>query len=388
MRRAALAVLALGALAALGLHAIHAGIYLRDPDTIFWGFGAPLGLGLLVAGLALLPAPGRLALGSVALVLTLVEGAFGVLNASQAPQLETHVADDYYQADPDLGWVPRPGSTTPATKRVDGETVYDVEYAIDARGRRATPAAAPVEPTRFALFFGGSCTFGEGLEQEQTLPYYVGERAASYRSYNYGFHGYGPQQLLARLESGRLRAEVEEQSGLLVYLFIDSHVNRAIGSLEVYTGWAHEAPHYALDARGEPVRRGNLTTGRPATALALSVLGKSQLLRYFRVELPPVITDDHVDFTARLFARSAALFHEQFGGGRFVVVAFPGSKLAGRLGHALDARGIEFVDLSRLLDYGQPEYHLAHDWHPTALTNQKLAERIVGELGLGAYAAR
>jgi hypothetical protein len=386
MIRTALFVLGV-LIAVLGLWAIQAGVYVRDPHTIFWAVGAPLALALLGTAWLSLPPTGRLALGSVVLALALVEGAAALVNASREPRIETHVAEDYYQEDPTLGWVPRPGIRTPAWKRVNGRTVYEVEYAIDARGRRLTPVAPARSRTRYALFFGDSCTFGEGVGQRETLPYYAAERAPDHAPYNYGFHGYGPQHLLARLESGTLRSEVEGDSGVGVYLFIDSHVNRAIGSLVVYTGWAHHAPHYVLDASGEPVRRGSLTTGRPFTALVQSVLGRSQLLRTFRIELPPRITDDHVDLTARILARAARLLRQQLGGGRFVVVAFPGSTLAGRLGAALDARGVELLDYSRLLDYAQPEHHIAHDWHPTPLTNRRLAQRLVADLGLAADAA-
>jgi hypothetical protein len=200
--------------------------------------------------------------------------------------------------------------------------------------------------------------------------------------YNYGFHGYGPQQMLARLESDGLRAEIAEADGVLVYLFIDAHVSRAIGSLRVYTQWADDMPFYVLDASGRPWRHGNFNTGRPLTAMAYSLLGRSALLEAFRVDLPVRIDDRHVEITAALLARSQDLFHAQFGPQRFVVVAFPGSRLAGPLGTALRRRGVEFLDFSALLDPDRPEYHIPEDWHPTALTNRVLAEHVVDALAL------
>jgi hypothetical protein len=383
-----LLALAFVCFAILAFSVVNAGEYFRDPHSILWRFAAPLTLALLCLAFVVLPATGRLALGSALVTVGLIEGFFALLNASQQPQVETYVDPGYYQEQNDLGWAPRPGITTRASKCVDGVPIYDVEYAIDDRGRRITPVASTQGRTRFVLFFGCSCTFGEGLAQTETLPFFVSKGAPRIMPYNYGFHGYGPQHLLARLESGSLRGEVEEREGDLVYLFIDSHVNRAIGSLAVYNGWAHSAPNYVIDASGEHVRRGTLTTGRPLTALAYSLLGSSQVLRHFRVEVPPVITDDHVEFTARIFARSAALFHEQFGPGRFVVVISPGSTLAGRLGSALERLGVESLDYSQLFDYQQPEYHLPEDWHPTAKANQVMAERLDADLADGADPSR
>ena len=108
----------------------------------------------------------------------------------------------------------------------------------------------------------------------------------------------------------------------------------------------------------------------------------SPTVRYLGVELPPAITDEHVRFTARLFARSAALFREQFGGGRFAVVIFPGSKHAAHLVAALDLLGVDSLDYSALLDYDRPEHFIPEDWHPSTRTYRILAERLVEDLGL------
>jgi hypothetical protein len=386
MRRLLRALLSASALACTALllfaSARHEDTF-RDPEDIFWWFAVPLATGLSSLLLLVLPATGRLALLSSLLVIALFETGFGVVQNVTEQKIQTFTDPEYYQDDENLGYAPKPGIRTVARKHVNGDLVYEVDYEIDGYGRRATPLSPPPgERTRFLLFFGGSCTFGEGLEQDQTLPYLVARQSPGHRPYNYGFHGYGPQQLLANLESGRLSQEVDEEAGTLVYLFIDSHVNRAIGSMVVYNGWAYATPNYVLDASGELSRRGTLTTGRPLRSLLYSILGRSHLLGHFRVELPPRITDRHVDLTARVFARSAALFRRTFGPQRFVVVMFPGSNLAGRLGRALDGLGVEHLDYSDLLDYSEPGYHIPHDWHPTALTNQIIADRFVEDLAL------
>ena len=120
---------------------------------------------------------------------------------------------------------------------------------------------------RFLLLFGGSFAFGEGVGQRETLAFYIGELAPGVRPYNYGFHGYGPPHLLARVEAGGLRQELEEPSGWLVYLLIDSHVNRAIGSMVVYSGWSDTTPFYAPDEAGVPRRRGSFTPSQRAVWL-------------------------------------------------------------------------------------------------------------------------
>ena len=105
-------------------------------------------------------------------------------------------------------------------------------------------------------------------------------------------------------------------------------------------------------------------------------------LAYLGVDIPPRITERHIDLTARILARSAELFRASFGAGRFVVVIFPGSTHADRLATALGRLDVESLDYSSLLDYGDPRYFIAEDLHPSPLTHRILAERLVEDLAL------
>src|SRR5919106_2288138 len=384
-RRAFWSILLVACVVALAVAALRWDASFRDLTTIFWWWGVPLSGTLLATAFLVLPTSAQLALAAVVLTVGILEAGAWALNAWAAePTVETWSDPEYYQAHSELGWAPKPGIRTRAWKRVAGEPVYDVEYSIDALGRRVTPGAATGSRSTFLLFFGGSVTFGEGVQDTETFPHFVAERAARVRAYNYGFHGYGPQQLLARLETQDLRTQVAEPNGSLVYLFIDTHVNRAIGSMVVYTGWADTAPYYRPGPDGALVRDGTLTTGRPLTAILYSILGRSQVLKRWKLDVPLAITDRHIDLTARILAASAQRFREQFGaGGRFVVVIYPGSQHAVRLGRALERHGVEFLDYSALFNHADPAYAIPNDWHPTAWAHRRLSEQLVTDLGLG-----
>jgi hypothetical protein len=93
-----------------------------------------------------------------------------------------------------------------ARRRSDGRVVYDVLYTIGADGLRPTPGN-PRAPA--FLFFGDSCTFGEGVEDDETMPVAFARALdvpANVR--NFGFHGYGPHQMVRELEVGRVDALV------------------------------------------------------------------------------------------------------------------------------------------------------------------------------------
>ena len=89
------------------------------------------------------------------------------------------------------------------------------------------------------VFFGGSNTFGEGVEDNQTMPFFFAAAAPDTAVYNYGFCGYGPQQMLALLEDHRIDPLIDGRDVIGVYLFIDAHVQRAVGSMVVVTTWAN-----------------------------------------------------------------------------------------------------------------------------------------------------
>ena len=90
----------------------------------------------------------------------------------------------------------------------DGQVFYDVTYTINKYGLRVSPHDLKENITntynfKNILFFGGSFTFGEGVNDDENLPWKI-EKKSNYKlkSYNFGFHGYGSHQMLRTLELG------------------------------------------------------------------------------------------------------------------------------------------------------------------------------------------
>jgi len=123
-------------------------------------------------------------------------------------------------------------------------------------------------------------TFGLGVNDNETMPFYVGQYASRYRPYNYGVSGYGPHYMLAQLQRSDLTKEIDENHGMAIYTFIDHHIDRAIGTMRVYNQWEEHAPFYTLDTHDRLVRKGDFTSGRPLVSFLYWVMGKSQILQY------------------------------------------------------------------------------------------------------------
>ncbi len=333
------------------------------------------------------PALIRLLLSLAAVCLTLLgmEAVFYVLGEAreQSEGVSISTSRNLYQRDELLAASPRPNIEVLVEKKRGEEVVYAVTYATDAYSRRITPMDNPDDRTRFVLFFGGSFTFGEGVEQNETLPFYVSELSPDYKAYNYGFLGYGPQQMLAKLQSDDFASQIDESNGILIYTFLDHHVNRAVGTARIYRfAFGGDYLNYVLQEDGTLVLDGTFTTGRPVASRLYRLFGKSRIVRYFKLDFPP-ITEKHIQTTAKIIEEARDAFIQKFPDGKFYVLFFPNrsNQYGPRLAPYLQTAGIEILDYANAI----PEYDemwIPGDGHPTPQTYRLIAEMLVNDLEL------
>lgn len=286
-----------------------------------------------------------------------------------------------FQRDDWLGYLPVPNMQVAASRQKSGKTLYDVVYTIDAYGRRVTPVSHPEAIKYHLLFFGGSYTFGEGVNDDQTMPAYVSHLAPEYRAYNYGAGGYGPQQMLARLQSDGFVAEIDEAQGVLIYTFIIEHINRAIGSMGISSQRGEVMPYYFITPAGNLVRDGTFASGRPLQSMVYSVLGKSQILKFFNIDFPLNYSDDDLKTTVRIIDESRRVYQAKFNSDRFYVLIYPGLGYPDLLSY-LDAAEIPYLDYSDLPQIYNDDFWLG-EGHPSAKAHRIVANKLVQELGLG-----
>ncbi len=198
--------------------------------------------------------------------------------SSEIVRMEGSYTDGYYADHQVLGYCPTAERESRAIKYHGKERVYDVNYTIDKRGLRISPPAQDSLACGSVLFFGGSVTFGEGVEDDQAMPYVTGMKTeGSYVIDNFGFHGYGPHQMLAALELGIVDEVVSETVRHVIYQGIPAHVARSAGR----ASWDRHGPKYILDSNGKPVYEGPFDgrLSRPVRWLRKQ-LDKSALYRF------------------------------------------------------------------------------------------------------------
>ncbi len=276
-----------------------------------------------------------------------------------------------------------PGSHRVYTENLKTEKViYDVIYSFDAYGWRVTPVINEKEKHQFLLFLGCSFTLGEGVHENETLAYYTAQLASDYDPYNYGFHGNGPFDILAKWETEDLSKQVKEKKGIILYTFIDNHIRRLVGSTALIE-WNKDRVYYRAAKSGELIRAGSFMSARPFLMKTYKFLSELRLLKVFKIEIPGEIRNKDIELAARVIEAIQHRAAEQFPGTPFYVVFYPRMEYTKKLIPYLEKKNIRYLDYSQLFNRRKPEYYLSEeDKHPSALAYQTLARAIVKDLNL------
>jgi hypothetical protein len=286
----------------------------------------------------------------------------------------------YFQQDNLLGYKPKASTEISSIVLKDKKTIYDVIYTIDMYHRRYSPVTHQEKRKQFALFFGCSYTFGEGVENNETFPYYFSEFSLEYMPYNYSFHGYGPQEMLAKLQDDSIKTELKESQGIAIYLYLpNAHEQRAIGSMKVFNAWGKNMPFYTINSHHNLIRNGSFLSGRPVISYVYHLLGQSYFIKYFDIQFPTQITDTHYRLTAKIIEEARNEFNKKFVNGHFYVVIYPNKTSNNIIPYFQKAR-IPYFDYSHLFDSSLEQYHIMGDGHPSPEAYRILAKKLSEDL--------
>ena len=182
----------------------------RDFGVIFlWALAAEA----IVAALCLRGTARDLTVSACVFIVGLA--AFETVAAAfeQAPRL---VADHGMSEDrPFVGWGPRaPGRYRSVETAADGRVIYDVHYTI---GDDLTRIVEAPSGAGGVAFFGDSFTFGEGLDDKDTLAQaYSDATAHAIPVVNLGYSGYSPAQSLIELQKGLHDDRLDKPRGFVL----------------------------------------------------------------------------------------------------------------------------------------------------------------------------
>lgn len=285
-----------------------------------------------------------------------------------------------------LGYVPDANARVTAKKQYGDSVIYNVTYTVDRNGLRVTaPASASADEC--VIFFGDSFTFGEGLEDNENFAYLVSEKIAKrYKTYNFGYSGYGPHQMLANLQSGRVEKIVRCTPKYFYYLCLLDHSERVAG----LDDWDKHGPRFALRPDGSVIQQGHFDDPDPsADADEAGWLGRllagSRIWQYFFGREQKARAED-VPLLIGVINQSARITRERFPGSVFNVILWDGvdKEKTDTIANGLIAGGVHVIPMTSIVkgyydhwrDYVLSEY----DRHPNAAFDRELADFIVDQV--------
>ncbi len=245
---------------------------------------------------------------------------------------------------------------------INGDTVYNVRYKIDSLSRRFT-LNTPSDTSNYAVFFGGSFTFGTGAEDWESIPSLFVRETEGYCGYNYGIPAAGINQMYSFLKHYDLRQQIPEKEGIGFYIYVSDHIPRLLGSLKVMFSYAKNHPKFKI-IDGEPQRVGTLRSAYPRLMVyIMQAMNQSSVLNYFNI--PNKVLSwgkDPLEETALMIKASKKLYEKQFGNDQFYTVIYPGNSNA--IVPYLEKHQVKVIDLSHLFEMKDHCFHEQYEWHP------------------------
>jgi hypothetical protein len=269
------------------------------------------------------------------------------------------------------------------------------------------PSNGSNKNTDCVLFFGDSFTFGEGVNDDEALPYLVGQQSGGqYHTYNFGFHGYGPHQMLAMLEYRLEEKIINCKPRFAVYQAILDHLIRAAGQ----AAWDTHGPRYVLERDGRVTFAGHFDDVRGVfddigdNALVSRVtyhLKKSLLFQeIFGHPGQPTrrrkVQGDDITLFLGIVDFTRNIFESRYPGGEFHVIFWDDKDLShendkesgscetcNAVIEGLYGRGIKVHVISDILtDYhsDKQKYRISHETHPNALAYRLIATYLTEDI--------
>jgi len=316
----------------------------------------------------------------------LVEGYLGFQQLrGDGTRMEGSITEGFTRTDDVLGYGPERSVRVTARKLYGNIPLYDVVYTIGDDGLRIAYPANATPISGCIVFFGDSITFGEGVNDDQTFAYLVGQKTAGrYEIYNFGFSGYGPHQMLAALQAGLAEWKVTCQPTHFIYLGWFDHIARVAG----LTSWDKHGPRFALDQSGELQRDGYfdsphnlvgaLTLPHGVEVSLESSFIWARLFGRARHERPADLT-----LFLAVVRESARLIRDHYPNSQFHVILWDGPEDARTppIESALRSASIPVHRLtSAIPDFraNSTRYALSlHDLHPNPIVHERLANHII-----------
>jgi hypothetical protein len=319
-------------------------------------------------------------------IAVLVLGAYEVhlwtgVRSQQHDEYPTGVASGH----PVLGYAPKENTGARHRRTHGAEVDFDVVYSIDSTGLRVSPPYDSQNGKGNILFFGGSFTFGSGVNDEETMPYVTGTKTSGdYHIYNFAYRGYGAHQMLSALEHGIVDSVIEGNPRYVIYQAITDHVPRVAGLKR----WGKHDPKYVLNEDGKAVyagsfgEAGGLIPYWLKSELMKSKIGEAIAQSYWNRH---AYDGANIELFAAVVGASRDIIETRYSDCEFHVILWDSGKtVPKRITAELKGHGLRVHYISDVLPERSRhpmKYKISrHDNHPSAFAHERIAEYVVSTI--------
>ncbi len=215
---------------------------------------------------------------------------------------------------------------------------------IDSLSRRITPEPA-LSAEKYAMFLGCSYTYGDGVSNNETMPYYFQHESAKYKAYNLGYLAYSPLHALARLQHGSVEKGIVEKNGFAVFTYINDHIDRVIPAtrwIELTKGKFPYLNQSNMQTEGLFVDRRRVYSN---LVLNAQTSGIKQL---FKLGYPKYHSEKHYQLVIDILKQTKLEYVKRFKNNNFFVAIFPGNPMPPEMMEMLKKSKIAYFDYSKL----------------------------------------
>jgi hypothetical protein len=291
-------------------------------------------------------------------------------------KLETVNYKDGIELNDTLGYIAKPNWNYlwAGKKRLD-----TLVFSHDQFSRRIVPNNQLIDKKKdkYAVFFGCSFTYGDGVQNTQTMPYYFQQYASSYHAYNYGFLAYSPLQTLALLQKKNIRTQIPDSSGFGVFTYINDHIDRTIPASRWVILQQGRFPNVINNSFQTD---GTYRSKHRIKYELLNWVSSSNIWNYFRINLPKTHNDKHYQLVIDIISESKKEFIKQFHHDKFYVIIFPGQVITPSMKAMFQKANLKVYDYSNLFNLGK--YMLDTDAaHPKGVAYEMVMKQFYKDLG-------
>jgi hypothetical protein len=264
------------------------------------------------------------------------------------------------------------------------EIIYDVRYTLDEYRRRWTDAHSS-NANKHLILSGCSATFGEGINDNETLSHHLQKKLPDTNVFNLGIPGGSVVTALTTITTAKNWDGIFPQKGLLLFSFsAQTHMPRYLGSIMTVGGWYHYGAYLKKNRFNNYEFGGIYYLHKPVLTGLSQILSKSKLLAALDFDWPMTdenALDEYAQAIHQLRIEYRRKYHPQ---NELIVYLWPGERDSRAIIPFLEKYQIHYLDYSdfELEKYATKDLFIKWDHHPTEEFNQILAAQIASDLAI------